>query len=172
MTTDTPRTDAAQLWHFDEPVVPKEFAQQLERELAHSLANQVKSQAEVEMFRKDNAALTYVGANLESHNWNLKRELESTEEALQQMTEDAVNLKAEVERLTESSNELLKERNLEHDACNNYLQILDDRKVEVEKLREILNRSLYAYFYEKSERELRKTMLFISKEYEQLGFWK
>ena len=38
------------------------------------------------------------------------------------------SLKAEVERL-------LKERNLEHDACNNYLHILDDRKAEVERLR-------------------------------------
>ena len=52
MTTDTPRTDAAQLWHFDEPVVPKEFAQQLERELAHSLENQVKAQAEVARLKK------------------------------------------------------------------------------------------------------------------------
>lgn len=104
MTTDTPRTDAEVFEIQDcngqlRKVITTQFARQLERELAHSLENQVKSQAEVEMFRKDNAALTYIGANLESHNWNLKRELESTEEALQQMTEDAVNLKVEVDRL-------------------------------------------------------------------------
>jgi hypothetical protein len=31
--SDTPRTDAAQLWHFDEPVVPKGFACELEAEV-------------------------------------------------------------------------------------------------------------------------------------------
>ena len=51
-TTDTPRTDE-QVWttNFDHKqcdVVDMEFAKQLELELAHSLANQVKAQDEVE----------------------------------------------------------------------------------------------------------------------------
>ena len=54
----------------------------------------------------------------------------------------------------------------------NVVQSLIDRlnvsEVEVERLRGLLNRSLYAYYYEKSEHELRKTMRSISKEYEQL----
>ena len=49
---DTPRTDE-QIWttcfdHRSCDVVDMEFARQLERELAQSLENQVKSQAEVE----------------------------------------------------------------------------------------------------------------------------
>jgi hypothetical protein len=70
MTTDTPRTDAffmrTDIGWDDEFA----FSRQLERELAHSLANQLKTQAEVE---------------------RLKVELQATEEALQQMTRDAIS---------------------------------------------------------------------------------
>ena len=56
---DTPRTDE-QIWttcfdHRSCDVVDMEFARQLERELAQSLENQVKSQAEVERLRAINA---------------------------------------------------------------------------------------------------------------------
>ena len=51
-TTDTPRTDE-EMWTTDYHhelcnVVNTEFARQLEQELSHSLANQLKTQAEVE----------------------------------------------------------------------------------------------------------------------------
>ena len=54
-TTDTPRTDA-EIWnvvyhHKNEIVVDADFARELERELAISLENQVKAQAEVERLR-------------------------------------------------------------------------------------------------------------------------
>lgn len=54
MTTDTPRTDAVepQLHSNKGGWVRADFARQLERELAHSLENQVKSQAEVERLSK------------------------------------------------------------------------------------------------------------------------
>ena len=55
-TTDTPRTDE-EMWTTDYHhelcnVVNTEFAQQLERELSHSLANQLKTQAEVERLKE------------------------------------------------------------------------------------------------------------------------
>ena len=54
--TDTPRTDE-EMWTTDYHhelcnVVNTEFAQQLERELSHSLANQLKTQAEVERLKE------------------------------------------------------------------------------------------------------------------------
>ena len=59
MTSDTPRTDE-EMWTTDYHhelcnVVNTEFAQQLERELSHSLANQLKTQAEVERLKVINA---------------------------------------------------------------------------------------------------------------------
>ena len=56
MTTDTPRTHE-EMWTTDYHhelcnVVNTEFAQQLERELSHSLANQLKTQAEVERLKE------------------------------------------------------------------------------------------------------------------------
>ena len=54
-TTDTPRTDfATELYEnntFIVSVVPVEFARQLELELSHSLANQLKTQAEIERLK-------------------------------------------------------------------------------------------------------------------------
>ena len=47
--SDTPRTDAyARHWPSETECVPSSVARQLERELAVSLENQVKTQAEVE----------------------------------------------------------------------------------------------------------------------------
>jgi hypothetical protein len=56
MTSDTPRTDAEVFELQDctgqlRKVITTQFAKQLERELAISLANQVKTQAEVERLR-------------------------------------------------------------------------------------------------------------------------
>ena len=54
MTTDTPRTDAeTYVWQDGgkNPFVHRDFARQLERELAVSLKNQVKTQAEVERLK-------------------------------------------------------------------------------------------------------------------------
>jgi hypothetical protein len=71
MNNDTPRTDEILMQcpsHLQE-VALANLAQDLERELAHSLANQLKTQAELE---------------------RLKRDLQSTEAALQQMTQDAI----------------------------------------------------------------------------------
>ena len=55
MNTNTPRTDAARLWHFDEPVVPMGFACELEVEAAFWQAkaheaeeHEGKQEAEVE----------------------------------------------------------------------------------------------------------------------------
>jgi hypothetical protein len=53
--------------------------------------------------------------------------------------------------------------------CCEPVGILNQKlEAEVERIRGLLNRSLYAYFYEKSEHDLRKTMRCISNEYEQL----
>lgn len=51
--TDTPRTDAAYKNHEWDLMdhIPLEFARQLERELAISLANELKTQAELSMLR-------------------------------------------------------------------------------------------------------------------------
>ena len=53
-TTDTPRTDDRSSDHmgfWSCATVPSSFARQLERELSHSLANQLKTQAEIERLR-------------------------------------------------------------------------------------------------------------------------
>ena len=66
-STDTPQTDfASELYEnntFIASVVPVEFAKQLERELAHSLENQVKAQAEIERLTEK---LTTISFNLTS----------------------------------------------------------------------------------------------------------
>jgi hypothetical protein len=54
MTTDTPRTDAKSVDHigfYSCATVTSDFARQLERELAVSLQNQCKAQAEVERLK-------------------------------------------------------------------------------------------------------------------------
>jgi hypothetical protein len=53
-STDTPRTDAKSSDHigfWSCATVPSDFARQIELELAHSLANQVKAQDEVERLK-------------------------------------------------------------------------------------------------------------------------
>ena len=52
--TDTPRTDSASFASQD-PLELLKTSQQLERELSHSLANQLKTQAEVERLKVINA---------------------------------------------------------------------------------------------------------------------
>jgi hypothetical protein len=65
-TTDTPRTDAKSSDHigfWSCATVPSDFARQIELELAHSLANQVKAQDEVERLTEK---LTTISFNLNS----------------------------------------------------------------------------------------------------------
>lgn len=54
--SDTPRTDAARLCHFDEPVVPLDFARQLERELAEmQRENLVRQRSEMDLCQERDA---------------------------------------------------------------------------------------------------------------------
>ena len=72
MTTDTPRTDAVEYRHCPpqpEAMLKKHedsyaLSRQLERELAVSLENQVKAQAEVERLKEDKMRLTAYCADL------------------------------------------------------------------------------------------------------------
>ena len=90
--TDTPRTDE-EMWTTDYHhelcnVVNTEFAQQLERELSHSLANQLKTQAEVERLDKERRELSR-----ELHMWEMGMYFKP------KMQAKIDELKAEVERL-------------------------------------------------------------------------
>ena len=86
-TTATPRTDAeAYVWQNvgENPFVHRDFARQLERELAVSLENQVKTQAKVERIKSQ-----------------LKRSIEITEESWELEGYADKDLKAELDQIKE-----------------------------------------------------------------------
>lgn len=110
MKTDTPRTDAATELYgelpFLVPAIPVEFARQLELELAHSLENQVKAQAEVDRLKAlpnfhhnglttdkcpTCSAVWSVGVG--RHNWLDRTQIAEAEvERLTKLTEDCLNV--------------------------------------------------------------------------------
>ena len=85
MNTNTPRTDAARLWHFDEPVVPMGFACELEVEAAFWQAkaheaeeHEGKQEAEVERLTDAlkscwHAAKPKLTRESYDENWNMKQ---------------------------------------------------------------------------------------------------
>ena len=81
-TTDTPRTDAIregdsllESWK-QEWELAISFAKQLERELSHSLANQLKTQAEVERLKVINADMrNFLSKAIHNEGFNEKQAL-------------------------------------------------------------------------------------------------
>lgn len=103
MKLDTPRTDAVepQLHSNKGGWVRADFARQLERELAHSLANQVKSQAELEHIKallKDIPAVhtNTLRGNIATLSWDSYEHIIGPHPC----RERAENAEAEVERLS------------------------------------------------------------------------
>ena len=91
MKSDTPRTDAelARVWHGDDLIDP-DFARQLERELSHSLENQVKSQEDIERLTRELATWDYgTRAKREQERAN---KAEAEVETLKKLTEDCLNV--------------------------------------------------------------------------------
>ena len=88
-TTYTPRTDE-EMWTTDYHhelcnVVNTEFARQLERELSHSLANQLKTQAEVERLKKMVIEAAELG---DKRSENFKARAEKAEASLIKINEE------------------------------------------------------------------------------------
>ena len=89
MIADTPRTDE-EMWTTDYHhelcnVVNTEFARQLERELSHSLANQLKTQAEVERLKKMVIEAAELG---DKRSENFKARAEKAEASLIKINEE------------------------------------------------------------------------------------
>ena len=88
MTTDTPRTDDRSSDHigfWSCATVPSIFARQLERELSHSLANQLKTQAEIERLKKMVIEAAELG---DKRSENFKARAEKAEASLIKINEE------------------------------------------------------------------------------------
>ena len=127
-TTDTPRTDDRSSDHmgfWSCATVPSIFARQLERELSHSLANQLKTQAEIEHIKgllKDISAvhINTLRGNIATLSWDSYEHIIGPHP----IRKRAEKAEAEVERLRQHEREL------------------NEAKAEVERLKELVNESI------------------------------
>ena len=95
-TTDTPRTDVWAYWieDGDIEVVYASISRSLEQELAHSLENQVKAQAEIEFWK----AKAYEAEHSEGKH---EVEVERLTESIQSITKIAIDTESEKWKLME-----------------------------------------------------------------------
>lgn len=96
--SDTPRTDAARLCHFDEPVVPLDFASQLERELVEmQRENLVRQRSEMDLCQvRDDLGQKLADANNRASFFELVRVALGAETQMQAL-EIANRLRTDVE---------------------------------------------------------------------------
>ena len=138
-TTDTPRTDDRSSDHigfWSCATVPSIFARQLERELSHSLANQLKTQAEVEHIKgllKDISAvhINTLRGNIATLSWDsyehiigphpIRKRAEKAEAEVAELNSLMIGWK---QRATMSETDL------------------EASKAEVERLKELVNESI------------------------------
>jgi len=121
MTTYTPRTDAAepQLHSNVGGWVRADFARQLERELAVSLENELKTQAEVERLTKELAA------------WDYGTRAKREQDARKKAESEVERLKSQLKRAMEIAEMFRQVKGL-HYQCNCAMcQLLGDLKGEL-----------------------------------------